>query len=41
MPDGAPFQLVEDDYLREDEYDAFLADPNGFTVRTIGSVDFP
>ncbi len=35
LPDDAPFQFVEDEYLREDEYDAFLADPNGFTVRTI------
>ena len=35
LPDDAPFQFVEDEYLREEEYDAFLADPNGFTMRTI------
>ena len=35
LPDDAPFQFVEDEYLRSDEYDAFLADPNGFTTRTI------
>ncbi len=35
LPDDAPFQFVEDEYLREDEYDAFLADPNGFTLRAI------
>jgi len=35
LPDECPFQFVEDEYLREEEYDAFLADPNGFTVRTI------
>ena len=35
LPEDAPFQFVEDEYLREDEYDAFLADPNGFTTRTI------
>lgn len=32
VPDDAPFQFVEDEYLREEEYDAFLADPNGFTL---------
>lgn len=35
LPDDAPFQFVEDEYLRDDEYDAFLADPNGFTLRSI------
>ena len=35
LPDDAPFQFIEDEYLREEEYDAFLADPNGFTMRTI------
>ena len=35
LPDDAPFQFVEDEYLREDEYDAFLADPNGFSLRVI------
>ena len=31
----APFQYVEKEYLKADEYDAFLADPGDFTVRTI------
>ena len=35
LPDDAPFQFVEDEYLRGDEYDAFLADPNGFSLRVI------
>jgi hypothetical protein len=35
LPDDAPFQFVENEYLRADEYDAFLADPNGTTMRTI------
>jgi len=35
LPDDVPFQFVEGEYLREDEYDAFLADPNGFSVHTI------
>jgi hypothetical protein len=35
LPDDAPFQFVEDEYLLEEEYDALLADPNGFTMRTI------
>jgi hypothetical protein len=35
LPDDAPFQFVEDEYLHDDEYDAFLADPNGFTMRAI------
>ncbi len=35
LPADAPFQFVEAEYLREDEYDAFLADPNGFTTRMI------
>ena len=32
LPDDAHFQFVEDEYLREEEYDDFLADPSGFTV---------
>lgn len=35
VADDAPFQFVEAEYLREDEYDAFLADPNGFTIATL------
>lgn len=35
LPDDAPFQWVEDEYLRAGEVDAFLADPSGFTVRTL------
>jgi hypothetical protein len=35
LPDDAGFQFVEDEYLRADEVDAFLADPNGFTLTTI------
>jgi hypothetical protein len=30
--DDAPFQFVENEWLAEDEYDAFPADPNGFTA---------
>ena len=32
LPDDSPFQFVENEWLAEDEYDAFLADPNGFTL---------
>lgn len=35
LPDDAPYQWVEDEYMRADEYDEFLADPNGFTVRKL------
>jgi len=35
LPDDTGFQFVEDEYMRADEYDEFLADPNGFTVRKI------
>jgi hypothetical protein len=35
LPDDAGFQFVESEYVRADEVDAFLADPNGFTVTTI------
>lgn len=35
LPADAPHQWVEDEYMKADEYDAFLADPNGFTLRTI------
>jgi hypothetical protein len=35
LPDDAPFQWVEDEYLKADEVDDFLADPDGFTMRTL------
>jgi hypothetical protein len=35
LPDDAGFQFVESEYVRADEVDAFLADPNGFTLTTI------
>lgn len=34
FPDDQPFQYVEDEYLRAEEYDAFLADPTGFSLQT-------
>ncbi len=35
LPDNAPFQYVEGEYVTSDEYDELLADPQGFTVRKI------
>jgi hypothetical protein len=35
LPDDTGFQFVEDEYMSADEYDEFLSDPNGFTVRKI------
>jgi hypothetical protein len=35
LPEDAPFQYVEAEYMKGDEYDAFLNDPGGFTVRRI------
>lgn len=35
LPDDACFQFVEREYLKADEYDAFLANPGDFTVRTL------
>jgi hypothetical protein len=35
LPDDAVFQWVEDEYMKSDEVDAFLDDPNGFTLRTL------
>ena len=35
LPDNEPFQFVESEYVKADEVDAFLADPNGFTLSTI------
>ncbi len=31
---NAPFQFVEGEYMKEDEYDAFLDDPSDFSLRT-------
>ncbi len=35
LPDDAPFQWVEDEYMKADEVDVFLEDPNGFTLHTL------
>ena len=35
LADDTPFQFVEGDYLHEDEYDEFFADPDGFTLTRI------
>ena len=35
LPDDVSFQFVEGEYLKADEYGAFLADPSGVTVNTI------
>jgi hypothetical protein len=35
LPDDAPFQWVEGEYIQAEEVDQFLADPNGFAMRTI------
>ena len=35
LPDDADFQFVENEWVRDDEYDAFLQDPNGFTLSRI------
>ncbi len=35
LPDDVQFQWVEDEYLKADEYDAFLADPTRFTLHTL------
>jgi hypothetical protein len=35
LPDDAPFQFVEGEYIKADEVDQFLADPDGFAMRTI------
>lgn len=31
LPDDSPFQFVEKEWMAEEEYDAFLADPDGYT----------
>ena len=35
LADDAPHQWVEDEYVKADELEAFIADPNGFTFATI------
>jgi hypothetical protein len=35
LRDDEPFQFIENEYLKADEYDEFLADPNGFTLTKI------
>lgn len=32
LPDDAPFQYVENEYMRQDEYDELLANPTAFAV---------
>ncbi|MFO7952544.1 MAG: uroporphyrinogen decarboxylase family protein [Bacillota bacterium] len=34
VPSDASFQFVEDEYMKEDEYDAFLEDPSDYALRT-------
>jgi len=35
LPADAPFQWVEDEYMKADEVDAFMEDPNGYTLHTL------
>lgn len=35
LADGQPFQWVEAEYMRQDEYDEFLSNPNGFAVKKL------
>jgi hypothetical protein len=35
LPDDQPFQWVEGEYMMQNEYDAVLADPNGFAVKKL------
>jgi hypothetical protein len=35
LGDDQPFQWVEAEYMRQDEYDEMLADPNGFAVKKL------
>ena len=35
VPVDASFQYIEDEYMKADEYDAFLSDMTDFTVRTL------
>lgn len=34
LPEDAPYQFIEGEYMLADEYDHFLSDPSDFTVRT-------
>ncbi len=35
LADDSPFQFVEGEYILQEEYDEFLADPNGFTLTKV------
>jgi uroporphyrinogen-III decarboxylase len=35
LPDDQPFQWVEGEYLKQDEYDEMLGDPDGFAVKKL------
>jgi uroporphyrinogen-III decarboxylase len=35
LADDQPFQFVEGEYMRRDEYDEILSDPNGFAVKRL------
>ena len=35
LPDNMPYQFVESEYMKDDEYDAFLRDSGDFTIRTM------
>jgi hypothetical protein len=35
LANDQPFQWVEGEYVRQDEYDEMLADPNGFAIRKL------
>jgi Holliday junction resolvase RusA-like endonuclease len=35
LPDETPWQYLEGEYMREDEYDALLADPEGYFRRSL------
>jgi uroporphyrinogen-III decarboxylase len=34
VPSTSPYQCLEDEYMKADEYDAFLSDPSNFFMRT-------
>ncbi len=35
LPDNRPFQWVEGEYVKQEEYDELLADPDGFAVKKL------
>ncbi len=35
LPDNVAFQITEHEYMKEDEYDLFLADPSDYIVRVL------